>query len=343
MRFSGIRSGNGKPNQTAPEVFFGFGENAAFANNTNDAIFNKTMSKTETKTAKVLEIRHKSAAHPPPIRYVFAPMLQEFRRHTRKNEARLWIPIETSLIFRYEFAALSPQTRYAFVAIMLYCGANGIDEIPLDAKFMSSALIIDERTLRKSFDELLSKNLLQERTEREREKKEKTQPDRPPPRTADGVAGVVGVVGSCDSENLFSETKDENPDAKGLLKTSFGKPSAVPDKIENGSGNLSQFSIEDCLRYAKQSENVRNPNALANSLYKTGNADAFILEMLYPAKAVAAEQAKFGAPRAFTGEPCTVCFGAKMADTDGNGFRKCVHCKDERGRSTGFEPHGEKE
>ncbi len=126
--------------------------------------------KTKNSRKNVTDSRRKrdgNVTNPSPIRYAFAPILQQFREHTRKNEARLWIPIETSLLTRYEFAALSTQTRYAFVAILLYCGANGIDEIPLDSKFMSKVLIIDERTLRKSFDELLFAKLLQERKERE--------------------------------------------------------------------------------------------------------------------------------------------------------------------------------
>jgi len=265
-------------------------------------------------------IRNESATNPQPIRHAFAPMLREFRAHTKKNDARLWIPIETSLIFRYEFAALSPQTRYAFVAILLYCGANGIDEIPLDAKFMSSALIIDERTLRKSFDELLFNNLLQERKEREKEKKDTDRQER-------GGASV-----SVESQNL-SQNEDQSESENGLLKKN------------SRNGHLSQFTIEECLRYVEKETiggaKIQNGKALASHLFKSGEGDSFILAALYPERAIAAEKESFGEPIEFTDESCAVCFGAKLSDVDGKGFRACEHCKNERGKSTGKQPKGD--
>ncbi len=65
--------------------------------------------------------------------------------------------------------------------------------------------------------------------------------------------------------------------------------------------------------------------------------------MLYPAKQEAIDREQFGESIKFLDEPCRVCFGAKMADADGKGFRACVHCKNERGKSTGFEREGESE
>ncbi len=240
--------------------------------------------------------------------------------------------LKTSLIFRYEFAALSPQTRYAFVAILLYCGANGIDEIPLDAKFMSSALIIDERTLRKSFDELLFKNLLQERKDRE---KEKTDTDRQDARDA--------RVCVTNSNSFQNKSENQNHLSNGnLLELS------PLDKINsNGNGNHSQFTIEECLRYVEvcqsKGEKVQSPKALARNLYQTGTSDAFIMNTLYPERTAEEEARKFGEPILFTDNPCAVCFGAKLSDADGKGYRGCVHCKNERGKSTGFEPKGEQQ
>ena len=106
----------------------------------------KSPSKTENADGNAA-----NAAH---VRFAFVPIVREFRRHTKKNEARLWIPVETSLLFRYEFASCSLPTRYIFVAIVLYCGASGLEEIPLDARFMSSVLLADFRTVEKSFAEL---------------------------------------------------------------------------------------------------------------------------------------------------------------------------------------------
>jgi len=64
--------------------------------------------------------------------------------------------------------------------------------------------------------------------------------------------------------------------------------------------------------------------------------------VLYPEKAIEAERETFGEPIIFSDDPCVACFGAKMADADGKGFRACEHCKNERGKSTGLEPEGEK-
>lgn len=269
-------------------------------------------------------IRNESATLSSPISYAFAPMLEEFRAHTKKNDARLWIPIETSLIFRYEFAALSPQTRYAFVAILLYCGANGINTIPLDAKFMSSALIIDERTLRKSFDELLLKNLLVERKEREERKEQTDRQDAPEAR-----------VSVNDSNSFQNGNQSENEN-----NLSNGNPAGN----SNQNSKQSQFSLEESLRYVEfcqsKGEKIQSPKALANHLFKSGEADAFILATLYPERAEVATAKQFGEPIKFSDEPCAVCFGAKMSDRDGKGFRACEHCKNERGKSTGKEPEG---
>jgi hypothetical protein len=281
-------------------------------------LFMTTKTKKSRKNvANPRRIRDESATNPRRIRYAFAPILQQFREHTRKNEARLWIPIETSLLTRYEFAALSPQTRYAFVAILLYCGANGIDEIPLDSKFMSKVLIIDERTLRKSFDELLFAKLLQERKEREIRKEQTDRQE------------SVSVI----SENL-SRNGSEN-------KESFLKEDST---ISNANGNSkhSQFTIEECLRYVEaeitKGATINNPKALARNLFNSGEADSFIRAALYPEQQKEIELKQFGEPTAFTDLPCSVCFGAKMADADGKGYRPCEHCRNERGKPTGYKP-----
>lgn len=274
---------------------------------------------------KIKRIRDESATEPRRIRYAFAPILRQFRAHTRKNEARLWIPIETNLISRYEFATLSPQCRYVFVAILLYCAGNGIDEIPLDAKFMSSVLSVDFRTIENSFVELLFQNLLQERKERE-EKKEPTD------RTDAAGAGAVCVV----SENLFQdEAEAESRSKSNLVKGDFaGTLHGIPKH--------SQFSLEECLKYVGicegKGEKIQSPNALANHLFKSASADALIMATLYPERLAEAEAQSFGEPVKFSGEKCSVCFGVKLADPDGKGFRKCEHCKNERGKATGFEP-----
>ena len=295
------------------------------------------------KKTNVTQIRNKSAtsmqhlcgtdaASMPQIRYLYAPLLQKFRGNLNKNVAEMpqtWLPVEVSLLLRYEFCTLSTHTRYIFVAILLYCAARGTDEIPVDTAFLANALVVDARTVQKSILELENSNLLLERKKEKREKKHTEQTDE---------GGENGVV-VCADFNSFSEPKAEAVN-QNENKAVFNKS----DSAANGKpSHLSRFSMEECLKYAKQSDGVKNPNALANNLYQTGNADAFIMAMLYPADLLAAERETFGDPTNFTNEPCAVCFGAKMSDVDGKGYRKCQHCKDERGKSTGFEPKGETE
>ncbi len=256
------------------------------------------------------------ATNAQPVRSLFVPLMVNFRNYLKKevsNSPQIWLPIECNLIFRYEFAACSIQTRYVFVAILLYCGQRGIDEIPDDKGFLASALNADARTIEKSLWELENFDLLIERKKEREEKEKDTDRQNAPER---------GV--SVDSENLF-QNEEENEE-----KTA--------DKIEP-LPRSSQFPLEDVLRYVMKEvadgKRIENPNALASQLHKTGQADAFIKASLYPDQ-LALEQ--FGEPRRFTGEPCSVCFGAKMSDADGRGYRACVHCKNERGKSTGFEP-----
>ena len=143
--------------------------------------------------------------------------------------------------------------------------------------------------------------------------------------------------------NSFSETektKTENDD--GLSKTD----SAIEPNAD-ANAKQSKFSIEECLKYAElckaDGDAIQNTKALAIKLHKTGEADAFIFNTLFPKEAALAAAENFGEPVKFTDEPCRVCFGAKMANTDGKGARRCVHCKDERGKATGKEPEGENE
>ena len=55
--------------------------------------------------------------------------------------------------------------------------------------------------------------------------------------------------------------------------------------VEN-NGNLSKFSLSDCLSYVEicrsKGDDIRNPRALAITLHNNGSADAFISAALYP-------------------------------------------------------------
>jgi len=259
-------------------------------------------------------------------RYLYAPLLKQFRANLKKdvaNAAQTWMPFECNLILRYEFATCSLQTRYIFVAILLYCGMRGVDEIPMDARFLAIALGADERTIIKSVEELEFSNLLLERKIEREEKKEQT----------DRQKESAGARVCVDDSNSF-QNESENQSENGLINKSSPELSLVIPKH-------SQFSIEECLRYVEacqaKGEQVQSPKALASKLSKTGEADSFIRATLYPEQFNAET---FGVPIQFTDEPCAVCFGAKMADADGKGFRACEHCRNERGKSTGLEPEG---
>jgi hypothetical protein len=288
--------------------------------------------KPRKNVANAQRTRNERATNAQRTRYLFAPIMQNFRAYLRKdvaNAPQIWLPIECNLIFRYEFAACSLQTRYIFVAILLYCGQRGIDEIPDDKRFLASALNADARTIEKAIAELENLRLLVER-KKDREEIEKT--DR---QTENAFGGV------CVDDLNLSKTEEENQSKNGLLK----KELVGVDSNGNRNPHQSIYSIEECLRYVEvcqsKGESIQSPKALANHLRKSGEADLFILATLYPEQLKAKDLVTFGLPLRFTDEPCTVCFGAKMADVDGKGFRACEHCRNERGKSTGFEPKGE--
>jgi hypothetical protein len=116
---------------------------------------------------------------------------------------------------------------------------------------------------------------------------------------------------------------------------------------ENGNGHKSEFSMKDCFAYVKicetKGEPIKNAKGLASHLYKTGEADAFILAALHPEKTREKEIEIYGEPRRFTDEPCAVCYGSKMEVVEGKGARPCPNCKNEKGHSIGKQPEGEKE
>ena len=227
-------------------------------------------AKTRKVSPKKTENENESAANTQHIRYVYAPLMQQFRAHTRKNEARLWLPVETNLISRYEYATLTTHTRYIFVAIMLYMAGNGINEIPLDARFMSSVLSVDFRTIEKSFDELLSANLLQERKERV-EKKREEQTDRQEKIALDARVSVSDFNSFSESNQDEEKTGSEN----GLLKID------VPLNGDSAKKNLSRYSIDQCLQYVElckvDGEAVQSPKALASSFIQNGRSRFFYI------------------------------------------------------------------
>ena len=271
------------------------------------------------------------------IDYLYIPMMEEFFSSKRKNDALMWIPVPCSMLFSDEYQELCTATKCIFVAFILLCGTRGKNEIPFRINYLARISGVNTRTMSKGIKELIGVNMLRQRERKEAEKAEKeTKETKEKTHTqADRQTNENGVVAGVDFKSFSKrETVAENQNENEAV---FNQS----DSTVKNPRSLSRFTLEDCLKYAKQSDGVKNPNALANSLYQTGNADAFIMAMLYPLEAQAEEAKIYGEPICFTNEPCAVCFGAKMADVDGKGYRKCVHCRDERGKSNGFEPKGE--
>ena len=153
-----------------------------------------------------------------------------------------------------------------------------------------------------------------------------------------------------DDFNSFSEEGESGNRSEEVLLKEDSASSSDTAKIfeiqkDGNAGHQSKFSIEECKRYVdaeiKDGASITNANALAMKLMKTGEADALIFNKLFPKEAAQFAAQNFGAPVKFSDEPCSACFGAKMADADGKGFRPCERCKNERGKSTGHEPEGE--
>jgi hypothetical protein len=153
-------------------------------------------------------------------------------------------------------------------------------------------------------------------------------------------------------QNTTQQTRDvaadaQAPDAESgvVVCVDFENSKTENRKPAGKNGHQSEFSISEILKYvrlcADKGDAIKNPQGLAANLYQTGNADAFIRAALYPEQQKEIDREIYGEPRPFTRDPCTVCFGAKMSNTDGKGYRKCAHCKDERGKSTGLEPEEE--
>jgi len=267
--------------------------------------------------------RGKSAANPHE-KMLTVPLFNKFRAQVRRefaeDSAASWIPVECSLLIRYEFAACSLPTRYIFVAILLLCGLRGSDKVPANTRYLSNALAADERSIKKALAELIRANLLSEREQIERIdiKDTQTQTDET-------------LLLSVNQFNPFkTENQNQNRDEKG----------------NSTNGHSSKFSIDECLQYVEQcrrnGDNITNAQGLARSLFQSGTSDSFILAALYPER-LAEQQAQqtreiYGEPVPFSDELCAVCFGAKMEIVKDKGARICEHCKDERGKPTGFEP-----
>lgn len=272
-----------------------------------------------------------------------------------KDRNPIWIKLYCSILEDYDFARLPDETKFHAVGLMLLASRSNNkfpeDEVWLRAKINAEKEINLEVLLEIEFLEVISdkkgaktdENFNGKRATNARKSK----------KTKDESASATFQA----DENRASAEHSRTEENKTHIEQTRGDDSTSPEEekavrvnFENQAktnGHLSQFSLDECLKYVRiceaKGEPIKNAKGLANHLYKTGDSDAFILATLYPEKREEAEREIYGEPRKFTDEPCAVCFGSKMEVVEGKGARTCPNCKNERGQSTGKQPEGEKE
>lgn len=276
-----------------------------------------------------------------------------------KDKNPIWIKLYCSLLDDYEFAQISDQNKFHAIGLMILAARlnNRLpdDELWLRKQINANQKINVKLLLEIGFLEVIkgarkkkknsfnggnsletlgnvssavlensenSSSIEQNRTEEKRKEENITD-------TEQNENARVSVS----DLNLFSEVSENNPNLPNA-----GELKQIVKKDSSDSG--SQFSLDECRKYVEKEiedgATIQNPSALAMKLFNTGQADSFIMQKLYPKEF---EKKTFGEPRQFSSdEPCAVCFGAKLADADGKGFRPCENCKNEKGISTGWQP-----
>ncbi len=271
-----------------------------------------------------------------------------------KDRNPIWIKLYCSILEDYDFARLPDETKFHAVGLMLLASRSNNkfpeDEVWLRAKINAEKEINLEVLLEIEFLEVISDKKGAKKDENFDGKR--TTNARKSKKTKDEFASATfQEAKSCASaeHSRTEENKTHTEQTRAALSPDDVKDeTAVRVNFENQAktnGHLSQFSLDECLKYVRiceaKGEPIKNAKGLANHLYKTGDSDAFILATLYPEKREKAEREIYGEPRKFSDEPCAVCFGSKMEVVVGRGARPCPNCKNERGQNTGKQPEGE--
>ncbi len=281
-----------------------------------------------------------------------------------KDRNPIWIKLHCAILDDYEFSALPDQTKFHALGLMILAarlnnkfpdderwlrlkiGANSEINLKVLLEIRFLEVFREAKTAAKNTNNARKSNktkgefvkqseklceLEQNRTEENRSEENTPQQSAHAENGADAENRVV----VCDFSKSF-KSESENENANG-----FKKLTIVPED-GGGKSNLSQFTLAECLSYVElcvaKGDAIKNPRGLAANLFQTGNSDAFIRALMFPEDQKQSDLETYGAPRLFSDEPCAICFGAKMADADGRGYRKCEHCVNERGRASGFEP-----
>ncbi len=281
-------------------------------------------------------------------RYLRVRNFDAFQHYKERNP--IWIKLYCSLLDDYEFAQLPDETKFHAVGLMLLASRLNnkfpADELWLRAKINATKEIDLEKLLEIEFLEVAE----DAKNDKSAAAKNQNNPRKLNKTNADSASATFS-----DEENAASveEKREEESRTHTQQKRGESSPEETEEKavcvnFENSqktNGHLSGFSLEDCLAYVKicetKGEPVKNAKGLASHLYKTGEADAFILAALHPEKTREKELEIYGKPRKFTDEPCRVCYGSKMEVVEGKGARPCLNCKNEKNHSTGKQPEGE--
>jgi len=284
-------------------------------------------------------------------RYLRVRNFDQFQHYKERNP--IWIKLYCSLLDDYEFAQLADETKFHAVGLMLLASRLN-NKFPDDETWLRAKINAEKRI---DLEKLLEINFLEiaemEKTGRKPAAKNQTNARKSNKTNDDSASTEFSDGETSDSaeekreEEKRTHTQQKRGDDAPEEKTEEKAVCVILENFpENGNGHRSEFSLEDCFAYVKicetKGEPVKNAKGLASHLYKTGEADAFILAALHPEKTREKEIEIYGEPRRFTDEPCSVCYGSKMEVVEGRGARPCPNCKNEKNHSTGKQPEGEK-
>lgn len=270
-----------------------------------------------------------------------------------KDRNPIWIKLYCSILDDYEFAQIPDETKFHAVGLMLLASRLN-NKFPEDEPWLRQKINANSEINLKLLLEIGFLDVIKGSRSNEKKSFNGCKSLKRNGKSVTQNKNLRSVEQNTTEENKTEHNTTEHGEtASGVSCVEFEKEkeevSSRKTEIENQKSKVkdqrSIFSIDECFRYVEicraKGEEVKNAKGLANHLFKTGEADSFIQAALYPEKLAEVEKIRYGEPRQFSDEPCTVCFGAKMANPDGRGFRKCEHCRDEKGKATGLEPFGE--
>ena len=229
-------------------------------------------------------------------RYLRVRNFDAFQHYKERNP--IWIKLYCSLLDDYEFAQLPDETKFHAVGLMLLASRLNnkfpADELWLRAKINATKEIHLEKLLEIEFLEVAE----DAKNDKSAAAKNQNNPRKLNKTNADSASATFSDEENAASveekreEESRTHTQQKRDDcALEAEKEEKTEEKAVCVNLENSSktnGHKSEFSLEDCFAYVKicetKGEPVKNAKGLASHLYKTGEADAFILAALHPEK-----------------------------------------------------------